>query len=167
MFVPTGNTYGPMRPFTGIALLFYMYTMFVPHRNTSAASTVCHGDDLTLLYSDGVHTSRETYLCASTACHADRFTFLCVYDVRTSRETQVLASTACHWICLLFICWSCSYLAGNTRMGLHGLPLDMFTFLYVDVRTSRETQVWASTACHWIGLLFYVLMMFVPHGKHT
>jgi hypothetical protein len=63
-----------MQPVTGIALLFYMYTMFVPHRNTSAASTVCHGDDLTFLYVDDVRTSRETHVWASTAS-LDMFTF--------------------------------------------------------------------------------------------
>jgi hypothetical protein len=35
MFVPhKKHTYGPPRPFMGIALLCYMWRMFLPHRNT-------------------------------------------------------------------------------------------------------------------------------------
>jgi hypothetical protein len=55
-------TYGPPLPVTGMALLFYVYLMFVPHRK---------------------------HLWPSTACYGDSFTVLCVYDVRTSQETPM------------------------------------------------------------------------------
>jgi hypothetical protein len=44
----------------GIALLFYMQTMFVPHRKHLWASTACYGHSFTLLYVDDVRTSQET-----------------------------------------------------------------------------------------------------------
>jgi hypothetical protein len=51
-------------------------------------------------------------------------------------------------IALLFISRWYSYLTGNTPMGHHGLLRNSFTFLYLeDVRTSQETQLWASTTC--------------------
>jgi hypothetical protein len=39
--------YGPSRPVTGIAVLFYTYIMFVPDRKHVRASTACYGDSIT------------------------------------------------------------------------------------------------------------------------
>jgi hypothetical protein len=42
-------------------------------------------------------------------------------------------------------------------MGLHVLLRGQLYFLYVaDVRTSQETQLWASTACYGDSFTFYM-----------
>jgi hypothetical protein len=40
-------TYVPPRPITGIALVLYMYMIFVPHRKHLWASTACYRDSFT------------------------------------------------------------------------------------------------------------------------
>jgi hypothetical protein len=53
-------------------------------------------------------------------------------------------------------------------MGYRGLLRKSFTFLYVDdVRTSQGTYLWATAVCYGKALLFYMLMMFVPHSKQA
>jgi hypothetical protein len=53
-------------------------------------------------------------------------------------------------------------------MGLRGLLRRWFTFLYVDdIRTSQETQLRASSACHGESFIFGNQMIFVPHRKYT
>jgi hypothetical protein len=52
---------------------------------------------------------------------------------------------------LLFrICRWCSYVTGNTPVGLHGLlPEWLYCFIYVDdVRTLQKTLLWTSMACY-------------------
>jgi hypothetical protein len=63
MFVPQGkHAYGPPRPLTGITSLFYMWMIFVPQRKHIWASTDCCGDNFTFLYVDDVRTSKETHM---------------------------------------------------------------------------------------------------------
>jgi hypothetical protein len=45
-------------------------------------------------------------------------------------------------------------------MGLHGLLRKRFTFVHEDyVRTSLETQLWASTTCSGDGFTFYMYIL--------
>jgi hypothetical protein len=50
-------------------------------------------------------------------------------------------------------------------MDLHEMLLGSLYFLYGDVRTSQETQLWASTACCEDGFTLNMKMMFVLHRK--
>jgi hypothetical protein len=59
------QSYRPPRSLKVIALLFYMYMMFVPHRKHMSPQPV-NGDSFTVLYVDDVRTSQEAH--ASTAC---------------------------------------------------------------------------------------------------
>jgi hypothetical protein len=65
-------------PVTGIAVLFHMLVMYVPHRKHTPL--LCYGDSFTFIYVGDVRTSQETY--ASTVCYGDSFTFIYVGDVK-------------------------------------------------------------------------------------
>jgi hypothetical protein len=47
MYYLTANTCGSPRPVTGIALLLYMWMMYVPHSKHLWVSTACYGDSFT------------------------------------------------------------------------------------------------------------------------
>jgi hypothetical protein len=51
----------------------------------------------------------------------------------------------------------CSYLTGNTLYGHPRAVRDIFTFLYEDdVRTLKETRLWASSDCYGDSFIFYM-----------
>jgi hypothetical protein len=122
--------YRPLRPITGMALLFYVGDVRTSQETYILASMASYGDSFTFLCVVDIRTSQETCLWPSMACYGDSFTFLCVDYVRTSQNTRLWTSTWCH--------------AGS------------FTILYVDVRASQGTHLWASTACCESSLLFYM-----------
>jgi hypothetical protein len=67
---------GLPRPITGIALVFNIYMMLVPHRKHPYGPPPPVTGIALLSFVDGVRTSRETHIWASTTSYVDSFTFL-------------------------------------------------------------------------------------------
>jgi hypothetical protein len=88
MFVPHRKHYGLPRPVTEIALLFYMQMMFIHQENTPIGLHGLLGDTYTFLYADDVRTSQKTPVGFHDLL-GDTFTFLYADDVRTSQKTHV------------------------------------------------------------------------------
>jgi hypothetical protein len=64
------------RRVTGIALLFYMYMMSVPHRKHAYGPPQPVTEIASVLYTvDDVRTSQETRLCSSTVNYATALLF--------------------------------------------------------------------------------------------
>jgi hypothetical protein len=123
MFLPhRKHTCSPPQPVTRIALLFYTLMMFVPHRKHAYGSPR-PVTEITLLFSfvDDVLTSQETGLWVPTACYKD------------SRTVYTL---------MMFV---------PLRKSAYGSPRPVteitLLFSFVDVLTSQETGLWASTTC--------------------
>jgi hypothetical protein len=116
-------------------------------------------ENLTFLYVDDVCTSQETPLSLHGLLRGKLY-FLYV-DVRTSQETYLWASTACYEDSFTFLYVDKVSTSQETPLSLHGLLRGELYFLYVDVRTSQETYLWASAACYgdsFTSLLCYFMV---------
>jgi hypothetical protein len=66
---PTGNICAPPRSVTGIALLFKIQMLFVPHRNTPIGVNGLLREEFYFLYVGDVRTSQKTHVLTSTSCN--------------------------------------------------------------------------------------------------
>jgi hypothetical protein len=84
------HTFGPPRPVTGIALLFY-----VDDGRTSLEThvfTACYGDSFTF-YIDDIHTSEKTHVWTSMACCVDILNVFTTLTIMITINYTIIRST--------------------------------------------------------------------------
>jgi hypothetical protein len=100
----TGNTCRQPWSVTGIALLFYMQMIFLPHRkHTHRPPRPVRSMSLRFWYVYNIHASEETHVSQSSACYKDSFIFLYVDGICITQETRLYASTACYGDSVTFL----------------------------------------------------------------
>jgi hypothetical protein len=131
--------HSPPRSVTEISLLSIYADIRTSQETHLWACTVCYGDSYTFLYVHDVRTSQEKHLWASTVCCGDSYTFLYVHMSVPHRKHTYGPPRSVTGIAILSCMYICSYLTGNTPLGLHG-PLPGFAL--------RWLQKWRPGSCN-------------------